>query len=479
VRSARRSLHARVARTLEERRPDTVAAAPEVLARHLDAAGDHVAAAASWLSAGALALRAPAYVEAMAHYEAGLRTLQALPGEAPQTLELDLQLGLGSARMAALGYSAQATQAAYARAEHLSDELEDSARLAPALYGLAVYACAHGEARRSHELALRLRRVAEAASDTDTALEADVLLAISSCLLGEFEDGFAAVDRALAAWEPERHRCHMFSFGQEPGVAAYAARVFLLGWTGRIDEARLVGAEGLRVARGIGHPLSLAYLLAGVGIAELVAGEPGRVARAGAELRELTTEHDLSMWRVWADVLCAWARAREGDLDGGLAAARAALEARADIGFLGLQPYFLAVVADIALDAERLDVAEALLAEARPLAASSGERIAEPDVERVTGRLARARGDHELAERAFARALGRARAIGTPAGVLHAARELAELRAAAGCLPEARALVAAVLDELPDQQATAGVAAARALLDRLASGAHGAVTAAA
>jgi DNA-binding SARP family transcriptional activator len=479
MRSARRSLHARVARMLEERRPDSVAAAPEVLARHLDAAGDHAAAAVSWLRAGALALRAPAYVEAMAHYEAGLRTLQALPGEAPQTLELDLQLGLGSARMAALGYSAEATQAAYARAEHLSDELEDSARLAPALYGLAVYACAHGEARRSHELALRLRRVAEAASDTDTALEADVLLAISSCLLGEFEDGFAAVDRALAVWDPERHRCHMFSFGQEPGVAAYAARVFLLGWTGRIDEARRVGADGLRAARGIGHPLSLAYLLAGVGIAELVAGEPGRVARAGAELRELTTEHDLSMWRVWADVLCAWARAREGDLDGGLAAARAALEARADIGFLGLQPYFLAVVAEIALDAGRLDVAEALLADARPLAASSGERIAEPDVERVTGRLARARGDHELAERAFARALERARVIGMPAGALNAARELAELRAAAGRLPEARSLVAAVLDELPDPQATAGVAAARVLLDRLASGAYGAVPAAA
>jgi DNA-binding SARP family transcriptional activator/tetratricopeptide (TPR) repeat protein len=479
VRSARRSLHARVARMLEERRPDSVAAAPEVLARHLDAAGDHVAAASSWLRAGALALRAPAYVEAMAHYEAGLRTLQALPGEAPQTLELDLQLGLGSARMAALGYAAEATQAAYARAEHLSDELEDSARLAPALYGLAVYACARGDGRRSHELALRLRRVAEAAGDTDTALEADVLLAIFSCLLGEFEDGFAAVDRALAVWDPERHRCHMFSFGQEPGVAVYTARVFLLAWTGRIDEARRVGADGLRVARGIGHPLSLAYLLAGVGIAELVAGEPERVARAGSELRELTIEHDLSMWRVWADVLCAWARAREGDLDGGLAAARAALEARADIGFLSLQPYFLAMVAEVALDAGRLDVAESLLAEARPLTASSGERIAEPDVERVTGRLAAARGDHALAERAFARALERARVIGMPSGALHAARELAELRAAAGCVPEARSLVAAVLDELPDQQATAEVAAARALLDRLASGAHGAVTAAA
>jgi hypothetical protein len=66
-----------------------------------------------------------------------------------------------------------------------------------------------------------------------------------------------------------------------------------------------------------------------------------------------------------------------------------------------------------------------------------------------------------------------------PAGALNAARELAELRAAAGRLPEARSLVAAVLDELPDPQATAGVAAARVLLDRLASGAYGAVPAAA
>jgi predicted ATPase len=71
VRPERRSLHTRVARAIEERRPDTVTAAPEVLARHRDAAGDHAAAAASWLAAGAMAMRAPAYVEAMAHYEPG------------------------------------------------------------------------------------------------------------------------------------------------------------------------------------------------------------------------------------------------------------------------------------------------------------------------------------------------------------------------------------------------------------------------
>src|SRR5262249_9822803 len=153
-----------------------------------------------------------------------------------------------------------------------------------------------------------------------------------------------AVGRALDAWDPERHRGHMFSFGQEPGVATYAGHVFLLAGSGRTDEARRVGDEGLKLARRIGHPLSHAYLLAAVGVAELIAGEPERVARAGIELRELTTVHDLSMWLVWADILCAWAQARGGDLEGGLAAARAALDARAEIGFLGMQPYFLAAV---------------------------------------------------------------------------------------------------------------------------------------
>jgi DNA-binding SARP family transcriptional activator len=479
VRSTRRSLHARVARTLAEQRPDSVAAAPEVLARHLDAAHDHVAAAQSWVRAGELALRAPAYVEAIAHYEAGLHALQALQGEAPCTLELDLQLGLGSARMAALGYAAEATQDAYARAEHLSGQLEDSARLAPALYGLAVYACAHGEQRRSRELGLRLRRIAEAAGDMDTALEADVLLAISSCLRGDFEDGFAAVHRALAAWDPERHRGHMFSFGQEPGVATYAGHVFLLGWTGRLSEARRVGADGLEIARRIGHPLSLAYLLAGVGVVELLAGEPERVARVGAELRELTAAHDLSMWRVWAEILCAWARAGGGDLHGGLTAAQDALEARADIGFLGMQPYFLALVADLAVDAGRLDVADALVAQGVSLAESSGERIAEPELERVAGRLALARGDRDGAERAFVRALERARRIGTPIAAVHAARELAELRATAGCASDARAVLTAVLDELPETTAPPAVTAALLLLDRLAFDVYGTAAAAA
>ena len=333
--------------------------------------------------------------------------------------------------MAALGYAAEATQDAYARAEELSGgsrtrraslQRSTASPCTPARTAssgaAATSACGSGGSPRRR--ATRTRRSRPTCCSPS-----------SSCLRGEFEDGFAAVRRALAIWDPERHRPHMFSFGQEPGVATYAAHVFLLAWTGRIDDARRVGAEGLEVARRIGHPLSLAYLLAGVGVAELVAGDPGRVARVGAELGDVTTAHDLSMWSVWADILCAWAQARDGDLDGGLAAARAALDARAEIGFLGMQPYFLAVVAELAVDAGGLDVAEALLADGRAARRVVGR------ADRRAGARARHRAPRAGPRRPPRRA-ARARAgarrgravIGTPIVAVHAARDLAELRTA-------------------------------------------------
>jgi tetratricopeptide (TPR) repeat protein len=131
------------------------------------------------------------------------------------------------------------------------------------------------------------------------------------------------------------------------------------------------------------------------------------------------------------------------------------------------------MVGEVAVDAGRLDIAEALLAKGRPLAESSGERIAEPELERVAGRLALARGDSDAARAAFERALERARVIGTPVAAVHAARELAELRAVAGRTPDARAVVAAALDDLPESSATAEIAAARSLLDSMALGTRG------
>ena len=332
--------------------------------------GDHAAAADWWLRAGALALREPAYVEAIDHYEAG-RAAAGVAGEAPLTVELDLQLGLGTARMAALGYAAEATEEAYARAEQLSRSSRTprgwpwrctawpSTPARTASSGVAVSSacgCAASPRRpvtrtpRSKPTSCSPSRAASAASSRTAS----------------------PPSAGARAWDPQRHRCHMFSFGQEPGVAIYAGHVFLLGLTGRIDEARRVGAEGLDIARRIGHPLSSPICSpAWASPSSLPAIRARRAFRrraAGAD--DGARPRDVA--RLGGHPLRVGARAGRGPA-GGLAAAQVALEARAEIGFLGMQPHFLAVVAELAVDAGRLDVAQTLLAEGRPLLAESSE----------------------------------------------------------------------------------------------------------
>src|SRR5262249_44017446 len=71
-RSRGRGLHRAIATTLQDRFPDTVAAQPELLARHHTEAGDAEPAVAAWQQAAQLALARLAYPEAIADLQRGL-----------------------------------------------------------------------------------------------------------------------------------------------------------------------------------------------------------------------------------------------------------------------------------------------------------------------------------------------------------------------------------------------------------------------
>ena len=76
LRSKRQQLHGRIAKVLEQRFPDTVAAEPELLAHHYTAAGLTAQAIAHWRKAGARAIERSANAEASADLDRGPRTAQ-------------------------------------------------------------------------------------------------------------------------------------------------------------------------------------------------------------------------------------------------------------------------------------------------------------------------------------------------------------------------------------------------------------------
>ena len=75
LKAQRQELHARIARVLEERFPETADAEPELLARHCAEAGLAERAVDHWQRAGERALARSAMAEAVAHLTEGLEAL--------------------------------------------------------------------------------------------------------------------------------------------------------------------------------------------------------------------------------------------------------------------------------------------------------------------------------------------------------------------------------------------------------------------
>jgi predicted ATPase len=79
LKSRRRELHARIAKTIEERFPQRAASHPELLAHHYTEAGVTAQAVRYWRKAGQKANERSANVEAIAQLRKGLELLRALP----------------------------------------------------------------------------------------------------------------------------------------------------------------------------------------------------------------------------------------------------------------------------------------------------------------------------------------------------------------------------------------------------------------
>jgi predicted ATPase len=162
LRGTRQELHARIAWILEERFPEAAEAAPERVAQHYTAAGLAEPAVRHWSKAGQRAIARSAIAEALAHLRRGLDLLSGLPDtDRRRRQELELQVALGVALMAAQGWSAPEAGRANARARELCEQIGVTAQLWPVLYGQWVFHGVRAEHDTARGLADELLRRAE------------------------------------------------------------------------------------------------------------------------------------------------------------------------------------------------------------------------------------------------------------------------------------------------------------------------------
>lgn len=427
--SRRVELHRQFAEALEQIRD----AAPEDLARHYQLAGVAERAARCWLEAGRAAAASGANTEAIELFRHGLSALAELPkGTTRAAIELDLQLGVGTALSTLEGYTSPGARDAFEQAMALGEGVGDTALVFPALWGISSYWFVLGEHRIDAGLVERISRIAAEQEDPRFEFEAAFVAGYRHLHLGHLEPARTELERAT------RH------FGLEPiadlpedsGIVSRSTLSVVLWLLGEPEMSRKRATETLELVESL-DPASRrgALTAAWVGAnlawrAELEGDSEGAIGFADRSVA-IAAERMYPTWFAAATLHRSIAQCRLGRFEEGMPTLVAMVDAWRAAGRdqtgrqlhpMLMTSYFAGRLAEARFANGEAEEAALLLDELLAQNALSGERFWDVELLRLRAAAAQARGASQKAVNADLEA---ARALAAEQGAKALANEAA------------------------------------------------------
>ena len=458
LKERRRSIHIRILTALEKD-PDI---APEVLAYHAETAGQTDRAIDLWEAASKAAIARPAYDEGIAHLGHAIALINPLvDGGNRAAIEhaLALQVRLGMALLARIGYGADVTIAAFELALALADKVGETPMRYSILYGLWIAKAIRGEHSEAWRRAQSLVEQAAKSPETAPMVVANRVAGASRWFMGDVAGAGHHLDIALKHFDPVAHAGLANRYGQDIGVALHIFGALNKLTLGQTRRAGTQAEEAERLARSTGHIQTICYMLILRAIISMPAGDTTTLARCMAEVTPITVEHNLTVWLGYSSVVSEILAARNGDKT----SIERYMTADAAVVATKVRMFVPQVRIEMAWSTLALgirDEAAKLAAMAQDLVGKTGETYALSDLHRLQAAIATSDGDSEAAEKHLNNALVVARQQGAKLWELRAAIDLARLWGDAGRSVEAIALLKPVHDSIakgdcPDDQTTA------------------------
>jgi DNA-binding NtrC family response regulator/predicted ATPase len=472
----RRALHARIVDAIERLHGD------RRLAEHVEQLVYHGARGELWEKtaryaheAGLKALDRSAHVEAIGHADQGLEALRALPDTARRRrYELDLQITRGSVLAATRGFAAPEVEPVYTRARALCEEVGEPAQLLVVLRGLTNFYLNRAQLETARELAERRLHLAQSLDDPSSATVVRIGVGVVAYHMGDFRSALGHFEPMLSDAETSRGP----AVGREPltrhplMVNCLSHAAWSLWFSGAIDQSLARSQEALALARELGQPFPLTN-------ARYWAAQLSQYRRERSRTRELaeaviatSAEEGFAQQKAQGVFLRGWALAEPGGEGTGWAQMREGFAAWEATGAGVLRPYYLALLAEVAAQADDVDEGVRLIDEALVAVEKSGERSWQAEVHRIHGELLlRQAGDEamtstaaEAAHVCFQQALGIARDQQARSLELRAAMSLGRLWHRVGMRTEANELLAPICRWFTEGADTVDLREARALL---------------
>jgi class 3 adenylate cyclase/predicted ATPase len=476
LRQSRRALHARIAETLESQFADIAERQPEVLARHCTEAGLIEKAATLWGKAGQRSLERSALVEATEQLTRALTQIATLPATpALRREQIKLQVAIITPLMHVKGYAAPETKAAAERARVLIEQAEvlgeppdDPLLLFSVLFSFWTtnFVAFKGDALR--ELASQFLALAEKQTATVPLMIGHRMMG-SVLHTGAFAEGRAHLDRAIALYDPDKHRLLATRFGQDIRVAALSYRSWALWMLGYPDAALVDTSRALEEAREIGQAATLMYALVHALLIHIQCGNYAAANAEADELVALANEKGALFWKAQGMSKQGCILALTGKAAEAVQMITTGIAAWRSTGSTVWMPLYLSYLARAYAELGQFEYAWRCIDETMTAAETTKERWHEADVHRLAGEIALLSPEPDTAKAYFERALSVARAQQAKSWELRAAMSIARMWRDQGKHQQARDLLAPVYGWFTEGFDTLDLKEAKSLLHELAS----------
>ena len=260
-------------------------------------------------------------------------------------VEFGLAVTLGNALIATAGYAAPEVAEAFQLARTLCATREDMARLQLVMYGEWANSFVAANYLRATELGQGF--VDFAGANEDALVVGYRMLGWTQFCTGDVQGACRSFDRAIAIWNPERHRHLAFSFGHEPGMAAHINQSIARWLLGDYAVAEDHYQTAMRLMEEVQHANSRAYGTSFAAVYCCWRGNPAGTLALADTLLALSIDQGLKMWRGWAEMLRAHALVslgRAAEIEGD---PRAAFDLVASTGARLCGTFHLWIVAEV------------------------------------------------------------------------------------------------------------------------------------
>lgn len=394
LRQDRRKLHGAVSASLLSVKTEG-AADLEVIAYHLDGAGEMDRAASLWREAADAAMQRSAQAEAVTLYR------NALDADARTTEganELDLLLCLGQAQFGSIGGAHPETRSTYGRACELSLTDGSSLDTAVALYGRFIGEAIGGETRASLETGDQMLELAKRNKGERWVHVAGQRLRTAPLyLMGRLQEGLASITEVIEF--PETDVPNAFAhFAHHPLLTAHGTMAHIEAMTGRPDTALARAREGVnRSVEFQVSPNSTSYSLVWEMLVASTLKDRAALRVCVDQLFDHTNRTGAKFWQQMAIIGEGYCQMLDGAAQPGAEKISMGVNGFLATGALQQAPHFLLCLVEAQFESGDHEEASETLDQVQKMILQSEQTLYYPEVLRWRASLLTANGQSEQA----------------------------------------------------------------------------------